>query len=60
MNKVGGTLIALGLVLALGTAGASDLETIEFAQLAGQALLASAICTVGYVLIYIGDKRTDR
>lgn len=57
MKKVFGTIMALGFIFALGTAGASDCNTIPETQVYVQLAIAAAAMLGGYIGIYIIERR---
>lgn len=50
MKKLSNLLMVIGVVLLIGTAGASDIESIEFLQIIEQ-ILVSALFIVSSVLL---------
>jgi len=57
MKKVFGTIMTLGFILALGTAGASDCNTIEESQMWVQLAIAMTAMISGYIGIYITERK---
>ena len=49
-------IIAIGFLLILGTAGASDLGDIGFRQIISQTVMGLGISTVGFIIIKIVNK----
>lgn len=54
VRKIAGALIAIGFILLLGTAGASDLGTIPFSQIVGQGLGSLAMMGAGMGVLVKG------
>lgn len=57
MKKVFGTMMAIGFILALGTAGASDCNTIKESQMWIQIAIATAAMVIGFIGIYIIERK---
>jgi len=57
VKKVFGTIMTLGFILALGTAGASDCNTIGEAQISMQLIISAAMMLGGYIGIYITERK---
>lgn len=52
LKYVGIAVMVIGFLLALGTAGASDLNTIGWAQIVRQLLISAAMMVVGGFVSY--------
>lgn len=55
----GEILFFIGFLIILGTAGASDLELIEFTQIVRRVLLGLVITVIGWLSSKIGECRYD-
>lgn len=53
---MGITLIVAGLLLVLGTAGASDLNNIPFSQIISQTIIGFGVSTIGFITLKIINK----
>jgi membrane-associated PAP2 superfamily phosphatase len=56
---IGITLIIAGFLLVLGTAGASDLNTIPFSQMILQTIIGLGITIVGFITLKIINKMEE-
>ena len=56
MKKFGAILAMLGILLVLGTAGASDRALIELDQILIQSIIGAALTGVGVTFVRIGER----
>ena len=56
---IGFLVLALGFVLMLGTAGASDLDTITFEVIVIRMLISLAMMGIGFCVTYIIEKKEN-
>ena len=54
---IGSVLIAAAFVFILGTAGASDLNTISFEQILAQCAISLAVGGIGCGIICVAERR---
>lgn len=58
-KKIAATLITAGFILMLGTAGASDLNTIPFSQIVYQVLGSLVMAGAGFAILAKGGYLND-
>ena len=55
----GGILLLIGFLIVLGTAGASDLDLIEFPKIVLRVLLGVGIGGIGWLSLNVGERYYD-
>ena len=59
IKVIGFLVLAFGFVLMLGTAGASDVNTISFDEIVIRMLISVAMMGIGFGVTYIIEKKEN-